>query len=54
MFTEQFLAKVAIFGCFDVYSVLPLQTFEVKAKISILRPVFPDYLSLSYDHGFMF
>ena len=48
IFTEQFLTKVAIFRCFDVYSVLPPQIFQAQAKISKVRPVFPDYLSVSY------
>ena len=51
IFTEQFLAKVAIFRCFDVCSVRPPQIFQVQAKISTVRPVFPDYLSVSYDYG---
>ena len=52
IFTEQFLAKVAIFRCFDVCSVWPPQIFQVQAKISTVRSVFPDYLSVSYDYGY--
>ena len=33
----------------DVFPVWPLQKFQVQAKISTKRPVFPDYLSVSYD-----
>ena len=51
IFTGPFLAKVAIFRCFDVCSVLPTQIFKVQAKLSTVRPVFPDYLSVSYDYG---
>ena len=52
IFIKQFLTKVIIFHCrFDVYSVHPPQIFEVQAKISIVRPVFPDYLSVSYEYG---
>ena len=28
------------------------QTFQVQAKISTVRPVFPEYLSVSYDYVF--
>ena len=31
-------------------SVRPPQIFQVQAKISTVRPVFPDYLSVSYDY----
>ena len=37
------------FVVFDVCSVRPVQIFQVQAKISTLRPVFPDYLSVSLD-----
>ena len=50
IFTEQFPAKVTIFRCFDVCSVLPPQIIQVQAKISTVRPMFPDYLSVSYDY----
>ena len=50
IFTEQFLAKVAIFCCFDACSVPPPQIFQVQAKTETVRPVFPDYLSISYDY----
>ena len=42
--------KAAIFCCFDVYPVRPPQKFQVQAKISTKWPVFPDYLSASYDY----
>ena len=42
-------SKSRIFRCFDVCSVLPPQKFKVQAKISTVRPVSPDYLSVSYD-----
>ena len=51
IFTKKFLAKVAIFCCFDVCSVQLPWIFQVQAKISTVRPVFPDYLSMSYDYG---
>ena len=53
MYTEHFLAKVTIFCCFDVSSVWPPQIFQVQAKISTVRPVFPDYLSISYDYDYI-
>ena len=43
IFTMQFLPKITIFRCFDVSSVWPLQIFQVQAKISTARPVFPNY-----------
>ena len=49
IFTKQYLAKVTIFRCFDVCSVRPPEIFQVQGKISTVRPVFPDYLSVSYD-----
>ena len=50
IFTEQLLAKVAIFRCFDACSVRPPQTFQVQAKISTVRPMFSGYLYVSYDY----
>ena len=44
-------SKVPIFRCFDVCSVRPHQTFQVQSKISTVRPVFPDYLSVSCDYA---
>ena len=49
--TNHFLPKVTIFHCFDVCSVRPPQIFQVQAKISTVRPMLPDYLSVSYDYG---
>ena len=43
--------KPPIFRCFDVFSVRSLEIFQVQAKLSTIRPVFPDYLSISYDYG---
>ena len=40
-----------MFGCFDVCCVWPPQIFQAQAKISTVRPVFSDYLSVSYDYG---
>ena len=51
IFTEQFLTKATIFCCFDVFCVQPPQVFQVQMKISTIRPVFPDYLSVFYDYG---
>ena len=51
IFTKKFFietVKAAIFPCFDVFPVRPPQ--KVQAKISTKRPVFPDYLSVSYDY----
>ena len=42
-----------MFRCFDVCSVRPPQIFQVQAKISAVRPVFPDYLSGFYDYPIM-
>ena len=39
------------FSRFDVFSKRPPQIFQVQAKISTIRPAFPDYLSISYDYG---
>ena len=50
VFTEQLLVKVIIFRCFDVSSVQPTQIFQVQAKISAVRLVFPDSLSVCYDY----
>ena len=44
--------KSSFFCCFDVCSVRPPQIFQVQVKISTVRPVFPDYLSVSYDYGY--
>ena len=51
IFTDQFLTKVVIFCCFGVGSVRPPHIFQIQAKISTVRVVFPDYLSVSYDYG---
>ena len=32
--------------------IRPPWIFQVQAKTSTVRPVFPDYLSVSYDYGF--
>ena len=48
-FTKQLLITDKIFYCFDVCPVQQLQIFQVQAKTSTLCPVFPDYLSVSYD-----
>ena len=39
-----------MFCCFDVCFIRPPQTFLVQVKIPTVRPVFPDYLSVSYDY----
>ena len=55
IFTKQILTKVTIFCCFDVCCVRPSQLFQVQAikfKISTVRPLIPDYLSVSYDYSF--
>ena len=49
--TNQFLTKATIFCSFDVFSARPRQIFQVHTKISTMRPVFPDFLSVSYDYG---
>ena len=41
--------KAAISQPFDVSPVLPLQ-FKSQAKMSTIRPVFPNYLFISYDY----
>ena len=53
IFTEQSLAKVATFRCFDVCSVWTPQIFQVQAKASTVRSVSLDYLSVSYDYANM-
>ena len=47
--TKHFLTKATIFCCFDVFFVRLPQIFQVHAKMSTIRPVFPDYFSVSYD-----
>ena len=47
IFTKKFLTKVAIFCCFGVFSLRPSHIFQVQAKISTVRPVFPDCISVS-------
>ena len=54
IFTKHFLTKATIFCCFDVFSVRPPQTFQVQAKISTIRPAFPDYLSVSDYYDIMY
>ena len=44
--------KATIFRCFDLCSVRPPQIFQIQAKIWTIRPVFPDYLSVSNGYGF--
>ena len=44
--------KATIFCCFDVCSIRPPQIFQVQAKVSTLRSMFLDYLSVSYDYAF--
>ena len=51
---RKFSLKAAIFCCSDVCPVKPPQKFQVQAKISTIRPVFPDYLSISYDCGLIY
>ena len=53
IFTTKFFVetvKAAIFRCCDVFLVQPPQDFQVQAQILIIRPVFPDCLSVSYDY----
>ena len=42
--------KAAIFRCFDLFPVRPSQKFQVQAKISTIRSVFPDYFSVSFNY----
>ena len=42
--------KMAKKSFYDVCSVQPPQIFHVQVIISTVRPVFPDYLSVSYDY----
>ena len=51
---RKFSLKAAIFCCFDVRPLKPPQKFQVQAKISTIPPVFPDYLSISYDYGLIY
>ena len=50
IFTKQFLTKTTIFRRFDVFSVRPPMILSVETKMSAIRPVFSDYLSVSYDY----
>ena len=51
IFTKQFFTKATIFRCLGVFSVRPPQIFQVQTEISTIRPVFPDFLSVSCDYG---
>ena len=51
IFTKHFRTKVTICHCFHACYVWPPQIFKVQAKTSTVRPVFPDYLSISYDYA---
>ena len=52
-FTKQLLTKSTISRCFHVYSVQPPQIFQVQVKISTVQPMFPDYLTVCYDYGWI-
>ena len=43
-------SKSRHFLLFDVCSIRPPQIFQVQATTSTVRPVFPDYLSVTYDY----
>ena len=47
---RKFSQEVVIFRCFGIFLVRSPQKFQVQAKKSIMQPVFPDYLSISYDY----
>ena len=47
---RNFSLKAAIFRFFDLFTVRPSQKFQVQAKISTIRSVFPDYLSVSFNY----
>ena len=49
--TKKIFTPSSNFRCFNVFPVQPPQNFQVQAKISTILPVFPDYLSVSYDYG---
>ena len=42
--------KSPFFARLDECSVRPAQIFRVQAKMSTVPPVFPDYISISYDY----
>lgn len=37
---------------FHVFAARSRQQFKIQAKISTIRPVFPEYLSFSYDYEY--
>ena len=47
---RKFSLEAAIFRRFDVFPVWLPHEFQVQAKISLIRPTLPDYLSVSYDY----
>ena len=52
--TKQIFTEVTIFAVYGhpryVCSLGAPQIFQVQAKVSTARSVFPDYLSVSYDN----
>ena len=47
----QFLPKVTIFCCFDVFFVRPPLIFQVQTKISTIRPVFQRQIEFEGSWG---
>ena len=43
--------QAAVFAGSDVYCVRPPTKCQVQLQIHTRRPVYPDYLSVSYDYG---
>ena len=43
--------KATFFRWFDVFSARPPKIFQVQTKISTIRPLFLDYVSVSYNYG---
>ena len=42
---------MAIFCCFEVFPVRLSQKFQVRARKSPIRSVFPEYFSVPYDYA---
>ena len=44
---------LALFNKFDAELLGSLPKFHVNIKLQLMQPVFPDYLSVSYDYDFI-
>ena len=47
---NEILTASSYFRCFDVFPLCPPKKLQFQVKISGKRPVFTNYLSVSYDY----